>query len=246
MSRTIFITVLISLLSGCGLLPRSGAPSLALQIADAMTIPAHDVSRAQYDEAVTTARTGGHKLDHSISGVTHLIASGDPTMLLLSGLTPGSPAARIQVAAWVPEGLASTPEKAVEVASRAYIEARAAVYGKDEKDRAKLLSTEVRYVLGQPYGEGGLVQTYAQIFDVFAGHTPSLAAAPSFMQDPGKAYGPVFLDTWGPPASAEAIVLITEFSKQLPAWFFIYSPGLPGVTSRSILNQGRKQLFIEP
>lgn len=246
MSRTIFITVLISLLSGCGLLPRTGAPSLALQIADAMSIPAYDVSRTKYDAAVETARAGGHNLDHSISGVTQLIASGDPTMLLLSGLTPGSPAARIQIAAWVPEALASTPEKAVEVASRAYIEARAAVYGKDEKDTAKLLSTEVRYVLGQPYGEGGLIQTYAQIFDLFAGHTPSLVTAPSFMQETGKAYGPVFLDTWGPPASAEDITLITEFSKQLPEWFFVYTPGLPGVTSLAILTQGQKQLFIEP
>lgn len=68
-------------------------------------------------------------------------------------------------------------------------------------------------MLGQPYGEAGLIQTYAQIFDLFAGHSPRLVTAPSFTQETGKAYGPVFLDTWGPPAYAEDITLITESSK---------------------------------
>ncbi|WP_138943104.1 hypothetical protein [Pseudomonas sp. S9] len=246
MSRTILITLFISVLSGCGLLPRTGTSSLALQIADAMSIPAHDISRAEYEETFALTGSRGRNLDHSLSGAAQLIASGDPTMLLLSGLTPGSPAARIQIAAWVPESLASTPEKAVAVASKAYIEARADVYGKDEHGREKLLSTKVRHVLGQPFGEGGLVQTYAQLFDLITDHSPNLAQAPSFMKGEGNVYGPIFLDAWGAPANADDIVLITKFSEQLPAWFFIYNPGLPGVSARSILNRGQKQLFVEP
>jgi hypothetical protein len=246
MSRTILIAVFISVLSGCGLLPRTGTPSLALQIADAMSIPADDISRAKYEENFALTGSRGRNLDHSVSGAVQLIASGDPTMLLLSGLTPGSPAARIQIAAWVPESLASAPEKAVAVASQAYIKARADVYGKDEHGREKLLSTKVRHVLGQPFGEGGLVQTYAQLFDLIADHSPSLVGAPSFMPENGKAYGPIFLDAWGTPANAEDIRLITEMSKALPSWFYIYNPGLPGGSTRSILNQGQKLLFVEP
>jgi hypothetical protein len=246
MSRTILTAVFITVLSGCGLLPQTGTPSVALQIADAMSIPAYDMSRTEHEETFAVTGSRGRNLDHTVSGVTQLIASGDPTMLLLSGLTPGSPAARIQIAAWVPESLASTPRKAVAVASQAYIEARADVYSKDEHGREKLLSTKVRHVLGQPYGEGGLVQTYAQLFDLIADHSPSLAAAPSFIPENGKVYGPIFLDAWGTPANAEDIRLITEMSKALPSWFYIYNPGLQGVSARSILNQGQKLLFVEP
>jgi hypothetical protein len=219
---------------------------VALQIADAMSIPANDMSRTEYEETFALTGFRVRNLDHSVSAVTQLIASGDPTMLLLSGLTPGSPAARIQIAAWVPESLASTPEKAVAVASQAYIEARADVYGKDEHGREKLLSTKVRHVLGQPFGEGGLVQTYAQLYDLIADHSPSLVGAPSFMPGTDKAYGPIFLDAWGTPANAEDIRLITEMSRALPSWFYIYNPGLSGVSTRSILNQGQKLLFVEP
>lgn len=246
MSRTILIAVFITVLSGCGLLPRTTPPSLALQIADAMSIPAYDISRAEYDESFAVTGSSGRNLDNSVNGAVQLIASGDPTMLLLNGLTPGSPAARIQIAAWVPENLASTPEKAVAVASRAYIEARADVYGKGEKDPQKQLPTQVRHVLGQPFGEGGLVQTYSQLFDLIADHSPNLVGVPSFMQENGKVYGPIFLDAWGTPAIAEDIRLITEMSKMLPSWFYIYNPGLPGVAAQSILNRGQKHLFVEP
>ncbi|MDP2243554.1 hypothetical protein [Pseudomonas sp.] len=37
-----------------------------------------------------------------------------------------------------------------------------------------------------------------------------------------------------------------KMSEQLPAWFYIYSPGLAGVAPRSIMNQGKQYLFIEP
>lgn len=121
MSRTILIAVFITVLSGCGLLPRTTPPSLALQIADAMSIPAYDISRAEYDESFAVTGSSGRNLDNSVNGAVQLIASGDPTMLLLNGLTPGSPAARIQIAAWVPENLASTPEKAVAEIGRAHV-----------------------------------------------------------------------------------------------------------------------------
>lgn len=84
MSRTILIAVFISVLSGCGLLPRTGTPSVALQIADAMSIPAYDMSRTEHEETFAVTGSSGRNLDHSVSGAAQLIASGDPTMLLLS------------------------------------------------------------------------------------------------------------------------------------------------------------------
>ncbi|WP_286978849.1 hypothetical protein [Pseudomonas sp.] len=83
------------------------------------------------------------------------------------------------------------------VASQAYIKARADVYGKDVNGQQKLLSTEVNHLLGQSFGEDGLVQTYAQLLGLIADHSPSLAAAPSFMPARGNVYGPIFLNAWG-------------------------------------------------
>lgn len=232
------------LMSGCGLIPRTGTPSEALKIADAMSVPAEDMPKAKYSEMMGAG--DDKNIDNSIAGAAHLVASGDPTMFLLSGLTPRSISANIQFVAWVPEDVASSPEEAVDISSKTYIEASANVHARNEEERQKLLGNKVRYILSQPYGEGGPVHTYVQIFDLIADHTPNLVDAPAFMKTKRKVYGPIFIGAWGGHAKAEGVQMTLKVSAQLPEWFYIYNPGLPGVAPRSIMNQGEQMLFIEP
>ena len=115
MVRTTFIICITLLMSGCGLLPRTGTPSEALLIADAMSIPATDIPKEKYREMLDRrSSTGaGRNTDNSVAGAAQLIASGDPTMFLLSGLTARSISANVQYVAWVPEDLAATADEAV-------------------------------------------------------------------------------------------------------------------------------------
>lgn len=107
--RTTFLIFIALLMSGCGLLPRTGTPSQALLIADAMNIPATDISKEKYREILArrNATGDGRNTDNSVAGAAQLIASGDTTMFLLGGLTARSIAANIQYVAWVPEELAA-------------------------------------------------------------------------------------------------------------------------------------------
>lgn len=248
MLRTTALIVIALLMSGCGLIPRTGTPSEALTIADAMSVPATDIPKAKYTEMMAP-RNGagdGKNLDNTVAGAAHLMASGDPAMLLLSGFTPRGISANIQFVAWVPEDVASSPEEAVEISSKAYIEASANAHARNEEERQKLLGNKVRYILGQPYGEGSPVHTYVQLFDLIADHTPNLVDAPPFMKTNRKVYGPIFIGAWGGHARAEDVQKTLKMSEQLPAWLYIYSPGLAGVAPRSIMNQGKQYLFIEP
>lgn len=246
--RTIILLFITSLTAGCGFLPRTGTPSEALQVADAIGVPANDMPRSTY--AQITARRGatstGKNLDNTVSGAAHLIGSGDPTMLLLSGLTPRSISANIQIVAWVPEEVASSPQQAVDISKRSYLEASASAHAKTEEDRQKMLGYKVRYVLGQPYGEGGPVHAYAQLADLIADHSPTLSTPPSFIRSPNRVYGPIFIGAWGGHAKAEDVQTTLRMSSLLPPWFYIYSPGLTGVAPPSIMNQGRQLLFVEP
>jgi hypothetical protein len=232
------------LMSGCGLIPRTGTPSEALKIADAMSVPAEDMPKAKYSEIMGAG--DGKNIDNTIAGAAHLMASGDPTMFLLSGLTPRSISANIQFVAWVPEDIATTANEAVSISSKAFQEANATVYARSEEERHKILGNKVRYILGQPYGEGSPVHAYVQIYDLIADHTPSLVDAPTFLKTERKVYGPIFIGAWGGHAKAEDVQTTLKVSKQLPAWFYIYSPGLAGVAPPSIMNKGNQYLFVEP
>lgn len=248
MVRTTVILVIALLMSGCGLIPRTGTPSEALTIADAMSVPATDISKAKYTKMMAR-RNGagdGRNLDNTVAGAAQLMTSGDPTMLLLSGFTPRSISANIQFVAWVPEDVAATADEAVNISSKAFIEASANVHARSEEERQKLLGNKVRYILGQPYGEGSPVHAYVQLFDLVADHTPNLVDAPPFMKTKRKVYGPIFIGAWGGHAKAEDVQMTLKMSEQLPAWLYIYSPGLAGVAPRSIMNQGKQYLFIEP
>lgn len=248
MARTTFLILITLLMSGCGLLPRTGTPSEALMIADAMSIPATDMPKEKYREMLARRNgTGdGRNLDNSVAGAAQLIASGDPAMFLLGGLTARSISANVQYVAWVPEELAATADESVKISSKAFLEARAAVYAKSEEERQQIIGTQVRYILGQPYGEGSPVHAYIQIYDLIADHTPNLTDAPAFMSTKRKVYGPIFIGAWGGHADAEDAQTTLKVSEQLPPWFYIYSPGLAGVAPRSIMHQGNQYLFIEP
>jgi hypothetical protein len=236
------------LLSGCGLIPRTGSPSEALQIADAMGIPAHDLSKADYTKMIAGRKVegSGKNYDSAITGAFQLMGSGDPTMLLLSGLTARGIASNLQIVAWVPEDVASSPEQAVEVSSREFVKACANVIAKDEEQRQILLKQKVSYILGRPYGEGSPLHDLVQVYDLIADHTPSLVDAPQFMKTNKKVYGPIFLGAWGGFAKPEDIQFTLRKSEELPAWFYIYNPGLPGVAPSSVMNQGKHYLFLEP
>lgn len=164
MRRIAVLTTLVLLMYGCGLMPRTGIPSEALMIADAMSVPATDIPKAKYTEMVTRAGDG-RNIDNTVAGAAQLMASGDPTMFLLSGFTPRSISANTQFVAWVPEDVAATADEAVNISSKAFIEAGANVHARSEEERQKLLENKVRYILGQPYGEGSPVHAYLQLFD---------------------------------------------------------------------------------
>jgi hypothetical protein len=248
MLRTSVSIVIALLMSGCGLIPRTGTPSEALTIADAMSVPATDLPKAQYTEMIAR-RNGagdGRNLDNTVAGAAQMMASGNPAMLLLSGFTPRCISANIQFVAWVPEDVASSPEEAVNISSKTYIEASANAQARNEEERQKLLGNKVRYILGQPYGEGSRVHAYVQLFDLVADHSPNLVDAPAFMNTRHEVYGPIFIGAWGGHAKTEDVQMTLKMSEQLPAWFYIYSPGLAGVVPRSIMNQGKQHLFVEP
>lgn len=248
MLRTMLLICITLLMSGCGLLPRTGTPSEALLIADAMSIPATDIPKEKYLEMLARrSSTGdGRNTDNSVAGAAQLIASGDPTMFLLSGLTARSISANVQYVAWVPEELAATADEAVKISSKAFLEARATVYAKSEEERQQIIGTQVRYTLGRPYGEGSPLHAYIQIYGLIADYTPSLVNAPAFMNTKHKVYGPIFIGAWGGHADAEDVQITLKVSEQLPPWFYIYSPGFVGAAPRSIMHQGKPLLFIEP
>lgn len=248
MIRLLALITSVLLMSGCGLIPRTGTPSEALKIADAMSVPAQDMPKAKYSAMMARQRGAGDgkNLDNTVAGAAQMIASGDPTMLLLSGFTARSISANIQFVAWVPENVAATADEAVNISSKAYIEASANVHARNEEARQKLLANKVRYILGQPYGEGGPVHTYAQLFDLVADHSPGLVVAPPFMKTNRKVYGPIFIGAWGGHAKPEDVAQTLKISAQLPTWFYIYSPGLAGIAPPSIMHQGKQLLFVEP
>ena len=64
---------------GCGLMPRTGEPSLALQIADEMSVPATDLSRKDYNEL--SRRNSGSSINYD--GVISGAVAMDPAMMLL-------------------------------------------------------------------------------------------------------------------------------------------------------------------
>jgi hypothetical protein len=246
--RTSVLIIIALLMSGCGLIPRSGLPSQALIIADAMNVPAQDIPKAQYSEILARQNGvgSGKNIDNSIAGTAQLLASGNPTMFLLGGLTPRSISANIQFVAWVPEDVAANAAEAVSISSKAFIQANATVYARNEEERQQMLGQKVRYILGQPYGEGSPLHAYIQIYDLIADHTPDLVEAPAFMNTKRKVYGPIFIGAWGGHANPNEVKTTLKVSEQLPAWFYIYSPGMAGVAPRSIMNQGKQLLFIEP
>ncbi|MCY1549750.1 hypothetical protein D9M68_859380 [compost metagenome] len=95
-----------------------------------------------------------------------------------------------------------------------------------------------------PYGEDGPIHAVEQLRQLAIGAAPTLATAPGFIHESQRTYGPIFLDVNGGIASIEEIEKLTEISKKLPSWFYIYNPGLKGVFPNTVINKGNHHLFV--
>lgn len=234
-------------LTGCGLTPRTSTPSTALQVAEAMDVPAEDMSR---NELNARLKADGQNLspaqgDQNIDGAMQSLITRDPTIFLLSGFLPTGIASNTQVVAWVPEEVAVDGKEAVTVAEETFRKASAEVYGSTPQEKKKIETTPTRYILGVPYGEGGPAHSIAQFYHMSAGYTPTLELAPQFLTGSAKVYGPLFLGIHGHATNKEDLDKIQRLSALLPEWFYIYSPGLAQASPAIILNKGNYLPFIE-
>lgn len=237
----LLLAVISLLTSGCGLIPRTGEPSKALQVADAMEIPASDMARAEYERRLKDAgaKQGSLGTDNMIMGAL----LGDPAMFLLGGLTPKSISSYVQYAAWVPQSKAKDADAAIEVARDAM---RQALISASPEVSPEKFEYGVRHALGVPYGEGTPAHAVVQLKHLLGSFTPELQQAPVFMATTEKVYGPIFINigTWY--STAEDAQVIHRVANALPSWYYQYDPGYPGVSPRLIRNSGRSLVFVAP
>jgi len=248
MYRAAFAVGLTLVLTGCGLLPRAGAQSTALQVADAMGVPAEDMSREDFTARIKAGSSDRDSAQNNqnIDAAMHSLIARDPTLFLMSGFMPAGIASNTHIAAWVPETMAVDGKAAVVVADKAFRKASAEVYGNTSQDKAQIEATPTKYIMGVAYGEGSPVHSVTQLVQMATGHTPSLGPAPTFLTAQGKAYGPLFLGIHGQASDNEDLEKIERLSSLLPDWFYIYNPGLAKVSPATVLNKGKHLPFIEP
>lgn len=247
MYRAAFAIGLSLALTGCGLIPRTGTPSTALQVADAMDVPAHDMSREEFNERLKAgSKDLGSQGNQNIDGAMHSLITRDPTMFLVSGFLPAGIASNTHVVAWVPREIATDGKAAVAIAENTYRKASAEVYGITPEDKEQIETTPIRYILGVPYGEGSPTHSVTQLYQMIAGYTPTLEPAPQFLSDQAKAYGPLFVGIHGRARNQEDLEKIQRLSALLPEWFYINSPGLAQVAPATVLNKGSHLPFVEP
>lgn len=231
-------------LTGCGLIPRTGEPSRALQFADNLNLPAWDESREEFEANAKASGTdpNGYRNGQMVMSALTL----DPTMILLSGFTPASASSHYQIAAWVPSDLApSGGEEAVAVAEKTVAQAWAEISDKSPEEKAAMASRKLQYILDEPYGENGLTGSLTQLADMMVGVHPEKEQAPAFMQRSGEVYGPLVLG-FGCLNSINQLEELERLSTALPDWFYIYNPGAKNILPKSVLNQGKHLYFVAP
>ncbi|UUY07314.1 hypothetical protein LRS11_15985 [Pseudomonas sp. J452] len=248
MYRAAFAIGLSLALTGCGLIPRTGTPSTALQVADAMDVPAEDMSREEFAARLKAGRNdlGTAQGNANIDGAMNSLITRDPTMFLVSGFLPPGIARNTQIVAWVPEAMAADGKTAAAIAEKTYKKASAEVYGNTPQEKEQIETAPIKYVMGVPYGEGSPTHSVAQLYQMIAGHTPSLEPAPKFLHAQANAYGPLFLGIHGRASNQDDLEKIQRLSALLPEWFYIYSPGLAQVAPPTVLNKGSHLPFVEP
>lgn len=243
MARKFGALILALILSGCGLIPRTGEPSRALQFADNLNLPAWDESREEFEE---NAKSSGIDPAGYRNGQIMMSALAlDPAAVFLSGFTQSSAGSYYQIAAWVPAELAPSGDQAVAIAEKTVMQAWADISDKSPEEKAAIASRRLQYILDEPYGENGLTGSLTQLADMMVGVTPEKRQAPAFMQRGGEVYGPLVLG-FGQLSSRKQFEDLERVSAALPDWFYIYSPGAKGVFPRSVLNKGRHLYFVTP
>lgn len=242
--KAMLSVVIASLLTGCGLMPRTGEPSMALQVADEMEVKTTDMSRDNYERLAKDTGT------FSDSGVNATMAQGvlmsDPKLILVGGFLPRSVPSYVHYTAWVPQSQAADGDAAVKVAQKAFLEALASIQPTAEA-KAQTLNSGAPYTMGVPYGDNnGLMQPFVQLKQLTVGFTPKLAPAPAFMNNTGQVYGPIFVGVGTSYNNAEGAARVNKLASALPEWFYVYDPGLRGVAPRAVHNNGERLLFVSP
>jgi len=231
----IIISLVVAALSGCGLIPRTGEPSTALQIADAMDIPAKDMSREKYNKLLEKSGGSSVNMDSMVAGALSL----DPAMIILGGSASPPPSQMVQVVAWVPVSEAATGEEAVKLVENINKRIIRSFYDENFSDQdfqEKYLKPKV---IGLPYGDLGF-KSPVQLFQLMSGYVPELQQAPSFMRAQEKVWGPLYL---GAIVGGKGV---DSYSEAAPEWIYIYDPGKYKERPRAIYNKGRPELFVEP
>lgn len=243
MVRKSAVLALAFTLTSCGLIPRTGEPSRALQFADNLDLPAWDESREEFEANV---KASGANPDGYRNGQMVMSALAfDPAMVFFSGVSQVSATSYYQIAAWVPADLAPSSEEAVVVAEKTVTQAWADISDKSPEEKAAIASRKLQYILDEPYGQNGLTGSLTQVVDMMVGVRPDKGQAPSFMQRGGEVYGPLVLG-FGRLNSIEQFVELERLSAALPDWFYIYNPGAQNVLPSSVLNQGKHLYFVTP
>lgn len=169
-------------------------------------------------------------------------------LMLLSG--PVQPVQLVQVAAWVPSDLASSPEEAAKLVEEKFNEAR-------EKVFIKKLPQDIS-MTKYPAGSGLAFGKKFPKKDNLVLFTEAAVTSPYFIQSENS-YGPIFitdhklsyevsLNTKGVGNVVGNRAKITEFSAALPDWFVVYEPARSYSKTQKVppvvLMGGRHNYFI--
>ncbi|MDX1296709.1 MAG: hypothetical protein R3260_00500 [Pseudomonas sp.] len=178
------------------------------------------------------------------SGVSSNAALGLGVGLFLLGGS-SDPAHTYQTAAWVPTTLANSPEEASALVLKLVEEARVKAF---PQTRSKLKPLVGKY----PSGHGKAYDSPA----AFVKETPvqfadSATMPPSFISAT-EAYGPIFIlnaqyTVDGMKNDITTLEAMTQMSKILPEWFYMYHPGQKlrkNSVPATIINKGQALYFI--
>lgn len=179
------------------------------------------------------------------SGVSSNAALGLGIGLFLLGGS-SDPARTYQTAAWVPSTLASSPEEASALVLKMVEEARVKAF---PSERSKLSPRVGQYPSnhGKAYGSPA-----ALLKETPTPFTEAAIPAPNFITAANQVYGPIFVLNGqytidGMKNDVTTVEAMTQMSKFLPDWFYMYHPGQKlrknSVPAR-IINKGQSLYFV--
>ena len=230
----------------------------AMHVLDAMwIIGQRDIPREYITKVSSTAGYSATQVNAADVGLAgaNVAASGSASGSGLAlGLSAGlfllgggcDPSRAYQIAAFVPESLAGSPQEAVALVEQKLEEARARVY---PEKRAKLKNLTGKYPVCSRRSYGG------ELSGILTGKlvpfdTPAVQS-PGFLKSE-KSYGPIFIHQEQFSRDAlkndlEVYQGMHAMSKELPDWFYLYYPGyweLKNPVAARIINKGDAMFFI--